>query len=156
MQQVSPLSPSSVSPVHTNIPKPKPETPNPSIHTEQIQHQLKLKASTVGSVKKATGVLALGMFSAEERMSCTITGLGMEKKNLTKIELVVFQVGYVGVIKYYTRKNAQVVTSLQTSCNKSVHKLSTSCVRTSALTTNFHILVSRGGGWLGISRTIKF
>ena len=27
----------------------------------------------------------------------------------------------------YTRKNAQVVTSLQTSCNKSVHKLSTSC-----------------------------
>ena len=30
----------------------------------------------------------------------------------------------------YTRKNAQVVTSLQTSCNKSVHKLSTSCVRT--------------------------
>ena len=30
----------------------------------------------------------------------------------------------------YTRKIAQVVTSLQTSCNKSVHKLSTSCVRT--------------------------
>ena len=26
----------------------------------------------------------------------------------------------------------------------------------SALTTNFHILVSREGGWLGISRTIKF
>ena len=26
----------------------------------------------------------------------------------------------------------------------------------SALTTYFHILVSRGGGWLGISRTIKF
>jgi hypothetical protein len=31
---------------------------------------------------------------------------------------------------YYTRKNAQVVTSLQTSCYKSVHKLSTTCVRT--------------------------
>ena len=30
----------------------------------------------------------------------------------------------------YTRKNAQVVTSLQTSCNKSVYKLLTSCVRT--------------------------
>jgi hypothetical protein len=30
----------------------------------------------------------------------------------------------------YTRKNAQVVTSLQTSCYKSVHKLSTSCVHT--------------------------
>jgi hypothetical protein len=30
----------------------------------------------------------------------------------------------------YTRKNAQVVKSLQTSCYKSVHKLSTSCVRT--------------------------
>jgi hypothetical protein len=30
----------------------------------------------------------------------------------------------------YTRKNAQVVTGLQTSCYKSVHKLSTSCVRT--------------------------
>jgi hypothetical protein len=29
-----------------------------------------------------------------------------------------------------TRKNAQVVTSLQTSCYKSLHKLSTSCVRT--------------------------
>ena len=25
----------------------------------------------------------------------------------------------------------------------------------SALTTNFHILIARGGGWLGISRTIK-
>jgi hypothetical protein len=31
---------------------------------------------------------------------------------------------------YYTRENAQVVTGLQTSCYKSVHKLSTSCVRT--------------------------
>ncbi len=31
---------------------------------------------------------------------------------------------------YYTRKNAQVVTGLQTSCYKSVHKLSASCVRT--------------------------
>jgi hypothetical protein len=30
----------------------------------------------------------------------------------------------------YTRKNSQVVTSLQTSCYKSVQKLSTSCVRT--------------------------
>jgi hypothetical protein len=30
----------------------------------------------------------------------------------------------------YTRKSAQVVTSLQTSCYKSVHKLSTSCART--------------------------
>ena len=28
--------------------------------------------------------------------------------------------------------------------------------RASALTTNFHILVSRGRGWLGISQTIKF
>ena len=27
----------------------------------------------------------------------------------------------------YTRKNAQVATDLQTSCNKSVHKLFTSC-----------------------------
>jgi hypothetical protein len=32
--------------------------------------------------------------------------------------------------KTYTRTNAQVVTSLQTSCYKSVHKLSTSCVST--------------------------
>jgi hypothetical protein len=30
----------------------------------------------------------------------------------------------------YTRKNAQVVAGLQTNCYKSVHKLSTSCVRT--------------------------
>ena len=30
----------------------------------------------------------------------------------------------------YTRKNAQVVTILQTSCHKYVHKLSTSCVST--------------------------
>ena len=30
----------------------------------------------------------------------------------------------------YTRKNAQVVTGLQTRCYKSVHKLSASCVRT--------------------------
>ena len=29
----------------------------------------------------------------------------------------------------YMRKNAQVGTGLQTSCYKSVHKLSTSCVR---------------------------
>ena len=31
--------------------------------------------------------------------------------------------------KACARKNAQVVTSLQTSCYKSDHKLSTSCVR---------------------------
>ena len=30
----------------------------------------------------------------------------------------------------YTRKNAQVDTDLQTSCNKSVHKLLTRCIRT--------------------------
>ena len=30
----------------------------------------------------------------------------------------------------YTRKNAQVATDLQTSCNKSVHKLLTRCIRT--------------------------
>jgi hypothetical protein len=30
----------------------------------------------------------------------------------------------------YTHKNAQVVTGLQTSCYKSVHKLSKNCVRT--------------------------
>ena len=30
----------------------------------------------------------------------------------------------------YTRKNAQLATSLQTSCNKFVNKLSTSCLRT--------------------------
>ena len=33
-------------------------------------------------------------------------------------------------ILLYTRKNAQVVIGLQTSCYKSVHKRSTSCVRT--------------------------
>ena len=30
----------------------------------------------------------------------------------------------------YTRKNAQVATDLQTSCNTSVHKLLTRCIRT--------------------------
>ena len=30
----------------------------------------------------------------------------------------------------YTRKNAQVATDLQTSCNKSVHKFLTRCIRT--------------------------
>ena len=30
----------------------------------------------------------------------------------------------------YTRKNTQVVTGLQTSCHKSIHKLLTICVRT--------------------------
>ena len=30
----------------------------------------------------------------------------------------------------YTRKNAQVATELQTSSNKSVHKLLTRCIRT--------------------------
>ena len=30
----------------------------------------------------------------------------------------------------YTRKNAHVATDLQTSCNKSVHKLLTRCIRT--------------------------
>ena len=29
---------------------------------------------------------------------------------------------------HYTRKNAQVATDLQTSCNKSVHKLLTRCI----------------------------
>jgi hypothetical protein len=29
---------------------------------------------------------------------------------------------------YYTRKNAQIITSLQTSCYKSVHKMSKRCL----------------------------
>ena len=37
---------------------------------------------------------------------------------------------YFYLPEVYTRKNAQVVTSLKTSCYKSVHKLLTSCVRT--------------------------
>jgi hypothetical protein len=38
--------------------------------------------------------------------------------------------GTRGLCLNYIRKNAQVVTGLQTSCYRSVHKLSTSCVRT--------------------------
>ena len=34
----------------------------------------------------------------------------------------------IALITAYTRKNAQVVTSLQTSCNKSVHKLCSHCL----------------------------
>ena len=53
----------------------------------------------------------------------------------------------------YTRKNAQIVTSLQTSCNKSVHKLLTSCVRTACShcklrafwEEEIHVVVSRKG-----------
>jgi hypothetical protein len=33
-------------------------------------------------------------------------------------------------VQDYTRKNVQLVTGLKTSCYKSVHKLSTSCVCT--------------------------
>ena len=36
----------------------------------------------------------------------------------------------IHVCKMYTRKNTQVGTGLQTNCYKSVHKLSTNCVRT--------------------------
>ena len=36
----------------------------------------------------------------------------------------------VRFLRVYTRKNAQVATDLQTSCNKSVHKLFTRCIRT--------------------------
>jgi hypothetical protein len=36
-------------------------------------------------------------------------------------------------VRLYTRKKAQVVTGLQTSYYKSVHKLSTSCVRTACM-----------------------
>ena len=38
--------------------------------------------------------------------------------------------GVFGCLHTYTRKNAQVATDLQTSCNKSVHKLLTRCIRT--------------------------
>ena len=34
------------------------------------------------------------------------------------------------IISYTHGKNAQVATDLQTSCNKSVHKLFTRCIRT--------------------------
>ena len=37
---------------------------------------------------------------------------------------------YIDNTSEYTRKNAQVATDLQTSCNKSVHKLLTRCIRT--------------------------
>ena len=37
----------------------------------------------------------------------------------------------------YARKNAQVVTNLQTSCNKYVEKLLTCCVRTACLVPSF-------------------
>ena len=71
----------------------------------------------------------------------------MSKKSFYKIKgrvqcfVQVFRCGYlckeetgtnlaIVFLFNYTRKNAQDVTSLQTSCNKSVHKLLTSCVRT--------------------------
>ena len=34
------------------------------------------------------------------------------------------------IVAEYTRKNVQVVTNLQTSCNKFVHKLFTRCICT--------------------------
>jgi hypothetical protein len=40
------------------------------------------------------------------------------------------EINPISCIAPHTYKNAQVVTGLQTSCYKSVHKLSTSCVRT--------------------------
>ena len=54
---------------------------------------------------------------------------------LRRSALAVFFVVSLSIIRLrrtllYTRKNAQVVASLQTSCNKAVHKLSTSYVRT--------------------------
>ena len=45
--------------------------------------------------------------------------------------------GHNTVCRFHTRKNAQVVTGLQTSCYKSVHKLSTSCVRTACCCNKF-------------------
>ena len=41
-----------------------------------------------------------------------------------------FGIAHAGTLFVYTRKNAQVATDLQTSCNKSVHKLLTRCIRT--------------------------
>jgi hypothetical protein len=51
---------------------------------------------------------------------------GMEQKTVTWLLWTVLTTP----IFEYTRKNAQVVTSLQTSCYTSVHKLSASCART--------------------------
>ena len=42
------------------------------------------------------------------------------------------------------------------TCRNTQEVMSTITLTTSTLTTNFHIFVSRGAGWLGISRTIKF
>ena len=39
------------------------------------------------------------------------------------------EVGCGSMAQSYTRKNAQVAADLQTSCNKSVHKLFTRCIR---------------------------
>ena len=51
--------------------------------------------------------------------------------NLATRNVGVYQFNYsLRSIELYTRKNAQVVTSLQTSCYKSAHKLSTSCACT--------------------------
>ena len=49
---------------------------------------------------------------------------------LKSVKIKLDSISFLQTCCEYTRKDAQVVTSLQTSCNKSVHTLSTSGVRT--------------------------
>ena len=59
-----------------------------------------------------------------------LENVGQRKKKKNELQKKLEREEKAKVYKYmYTRKNVQV-TSLQTSCNKSVHKVSTSCVRT--------------------------
>ena len=63
-----------------------------------------------------------------EHLKCNFQHSGeiYPKKFTTRIDCIVLR----KLKSLYTRKNAQVATGLQTSCNKSVHKLLTRCIRT--------------------------
>lgn len=52
----------------------EPQRASPSQTMTSIPHHLRSKAAGVNSVKKASRILAVGLFTTQERSSCTISG----------------------------------------------------------------------------------
>ena len=46
----------------------------------EIPHHLRSRAASAGSLKKATRVLAVGLFTVRERSSCTVSGSSNKHK----------------------------------------------------------------------------
>ena len=101
-----------------------------AIKVQAVEMELKLRR--LSKAQQMSMITVLVRHSCPTVFLIAILQFGQLLKNTAFGRLIIISTLVEKIVNMYryTRKNAQVATDLQTSCNKSVYKLLTRCIRT--------------------------